>query len=177
MSIIGAILLLLFATVPAEFHTPSAEWSETDSATLAVELAVGLTGSDGPVAVHLALPGETERVVPMTARVGGRWEAAVEVRKADWRVVFEDLSSGYLTPPEPLSRLGARPLLESVSTSAVVDEPTVVPSTAVMLTVAAVLVATGLAAVAGRRRLAPRHRAVRLRRRRRPPRRRRSAPS
>lgn len=172
-----AALLLLLAAGGAEFQAPSAEWAEVDSATLAVTLVVGLSGSDGPVAVHLVLPGEAGRVIPMTARGGGIWEAAVEIRKADWRVVFEDVASGHLTEPEPLSGLGPVPLVEPSPVVAAEADAPGLPVSAALVTVGAVLLAAAGAAIAGRRRLAPRHLTVRRRGRRLPTRKRRSAPS
>lgn len=88
--------------------------SEATPTTMELELTVGLRGSPGPVVVHLALADGEQLTRPMVERGGRTWGAILEVRRADWQVVFEDVVTGDLSEPASLTRLGLDPALLGV---------------------------------------------------------------
>jgi hypothetical protein len=116
---------------------------------------VTLSRSEGPVVVHLLLPGEEEEVKPLVPRGEGRWGVLIELRRADWQVVFEDVATGEISSELSLTELGLdRALLaepaggEEMEQS---DAPSVIPS---LLLAAAAAIVTGAAIwTAGRNRL------------------------
>lgn len=91
-----------------------------------VELSVEVPAADGPVVVHLMLPGEDERTEALALRPGDRWSADLELRRANWTVVFEAVGSGRLSEPVTLADLGADPAIlapfGSVTTSTGAEE-------------------------------------------------------
>ena len=116
---------------------------------MAVDLSVTLSGSDGPVVAHLMLPGQEPEVTPLIDRGGGEWGTTLDLRRADWLVVFEDVSSGVLSEEMSLSGIGLDPAVLGVSPPATEAAGGSVPPPALAAAVAAVAV-MALAAVAFR---------------------------
>lgn len=110
MSVVLAALLLALAEIGGGFGGPTVTGTEATAATMEIDVSVVLDGSDGPVVVHLALPGETD-TRPLVNRNGETWGALLEVRRADWQVVFEDVATGELSNPLSLTELGLDPAL------------------------------------------------------------------
>ncbi|MFO7291629.1 MAG: hypothetical protein FWJ92_01245 [Actinomycetes bacterium] len=146
---LAVVLVLLAASAGPQFVSPQARGEVTADATMEVELTVTLSGSDGPVAVHLLLPGEEPEVRPLLDRGGGVWGSVLRLRQADWRVVFEDVSSGVLSEEMSLSGIGLDPAVLGVSPPATEAAGGSVPPPALAAAVAAVAV-MALAAVAFR---------------------------
>lgn len=109
MSVVLALLLAL-AEIGGGFGGPTVTGTEATAATMEIDVSVVLDGSDGPVVVHLALPGESD-TRPLVNRDGETWGALLEVRRADWQVVFEDVATGELSNPMSLTELGLDPAL------------------------------------------------------------------
>ncbi len=171
MPLLLAAVLLVAVELGPGFDGAEVTGTETSAATMEIEVTVGVSRSRGPVIAHLIAPGSAPEMVPLVDRSAGRWGAIIEVRRADWRVVFEDVPSGALSEEVSLTELGLDPaLLGSVTSARPAPDPTQAP-TWLWLGVAVV---AGGAAVAvtrlGRVSVSPRH----LRRR---PRSRRSASS
>lgn len=106
-----ALLLLAIVELGAGFEGAEVDGVGVDAATMEIEIAVTLTESSGPVIAHLVLGGESPEPVALLGRGSGRWGAIVEVRRADWHVVFEDVSTGALTKEASLTELGLDPVL------------------------------------------------------------------
>lgn len=114
MASMPLLLALLFVTAQgsdAEFARAEVNGQESTSATMEVDLEVTLRGSEGPVVAHLVLPGERERAVPLVRRTDGRWGALLDLRRADWRVVFEDLAGGTVSDGATMTEMGLDPAL------------------------------------------------------------------
>ena len=103
-------LILAVVEIGGGFGGASAGGTETTATTMEVDLSVTLSGSAGPVLAHLVLPGDSQ-TVPLVERGGGTWEVLVELRRADWLVVFEDVATGELSDSRSLTRLGLDPVL------------------------------------------------------------------
>lgn len=160
MSVVLTLLLAL-AEIGGGFGGPAVTGTEATAATMEIDVSVVLDGSDGPVVVHLALPGETD-TRPLVNRNGETWGALLEVRRADWQVVFEDVATGELSDPLSLTELGLDPaLLGTLPGGARSDEPETTPVSWGWL-VAAILAGGGALALSRVARVGPRH----LRRRR-----------
>lgn len=156
-------LLLALVEIGGGFGGATVGGTATTDTTMEIDLSVTLAGSAGPVLVHLLLPDETQ-TVPLVDRGNGTWGVLVEVRRADWLVVFEDVAAGELSDSLSLTRLGLDPALlggRSATTPSLERDTATTPMTWGWLATA-VLAGAGAAALvfAGRRR--PRH----LRRRR-----------
>lgn len=117
MLLVVALVSFLAASPTAEFTTPVVSGAESTAATMHVDLAVTLVASEGPVVAHLQLPGEPVEVHPLVERGDGRWGAMLEVRRADWHVVFEDVSGGLLSEQHTFTGLGLDPALLGVATT------------------------------------------------------------
>lgn len=160
MSVVLTLLLAL-AEIGGGFGGPAVTGTEATAATMEIDVSVVLDGSDGPVVVHLALPGETD-TRPLVNRNGETWGALLEVRRADWQVVFEDVATGELSDPLSLTELGLDPaLLGTLPGGARSDESETTPVSWGWL-VAAILAGGGALALLRIARVGPRH----LRRRR-----------
>lgn len=110
-----ALLLTFFAqSGDASFAGAEVSGSEVTAATMEVDVEVAVRGSDGPVVVHLLLPGEGEETKPLVRRTDRRWGALLELRRADWRVVFEEVASGAVSEEKSLTELGLDPSLLGV---------------------------------------------------------------
>lgn len=99
------ILLLALVEIGGGFGGATVGGTETTTTTIEIDLSVTLSGSDGPVLVHLVLPGETQ-TLPLVDRGGDTWGMLVEVRRADWLVVFEDVATGELSDSLSLTEMG-----------------------------------------------------------------------
>lgn len=107
-----AVLLTFFAqSGDATFAGAEVSGSEITAATMEVDVEVALHGSEGPVVVHLLLPGEPEQVRPLSHRSETGWGALLELRRADWTVVFEDVDSGVVSEEVTLTGIGLDPAL------------------------------------------------------------------
>lgn len=155
---VAIALLLVLAQGAADFGAAGVSGSEATAATMEIDLFVILNDSDGPVVAHLLLPGEPDEVKPMLKRGGREWGTILEVRRADWRVVFEDVAGGVLSEEMSLTELGLDAALLGVA-----ERPTPPPTPLasppwMWLGVAAValLLAVGVARRGGRR-VRPRH--------------------
>lgn len=111
MAFLVILLTFLAQSDDATFSGAEVSGSEATVATMEVDLEVALRGAEGPVVVHLLLPGETEQMKPLVRRNGGRWGALLELRRADWRVVFEEVTSGAMSEERSLTELGLDPSL------------------------------------------------------------------
>lgn len=159
------LALLLVVEIGGGFGGATVGGTETTATTMEIDLSVALPGSAGPVLAHLVLPGET-RTVPLVDRGRGTWGVLVEVRRADWAVVFEDVITGELSDALSLTRLGLDPALlgglPSAAPTGERDDAATTPMAWGWLA-AAVLAGGGAVALAFVGRRKPRH----LRRRRR----------
>lgn len=107
-----AVLVTFFAqSGDATFAGAEVSGSEVTAATMEIDVEVALRGSDGPVVVHLLLPGEAEETRPLVRRTDRRWGALLELRRADWQVVFEEVTSGAVSEERSLTELGLDPSL------------------------------------------------------------------
>jgi len=106
-----ALLLLAVVELGAGFGGAEVDGVELDSGRMEIEITVALAESPGPVIAHLVLGGANTESVALSDRGSGRWGAIVEVRRADWHLVFEDVSTGGLTSEASLTELGLDPAL------------------------------------------------------------------
>lgn len=146
--------LVVLAHGTGGFHEPRVGAGDADGDRLEVDISVLLDVSEGPVVVHLFLPRE-EELIPLVDRGGRRWGAVVELRRADWRVVFEDVATGVLSEQMSLTDLGLDRDLLGASAGREESEPAAMAVLPALLLAAAAAIIT-LAAVwaSGRRRLA-----------------------
>ncbi|MFP3914611.1 MAG: hypothetical protein ACLFWM_07025 [Actinomycetota bacterium] len=157
------VVSLVAQTGEAAFTGVEVTGTERTAATIEVDISVSLLRSEGPVVIHLLLPGQREQVRPLVPRAGNRWGTLLELRRADWRVVFEDVSSGVLSEEASLTELGLDSRLLGVA-----PDPGRAPETPTAWWLQAEVLALATAGVIlggawlGSRREAPRH----LRRRR-----------
>lgn len=112
---LAVVLLLVAASSGVRFVSPQASAERATDDTMEVELSVSLAGSDGPVVAHLVLPGEEPEARPLMDRGGGVWGSTFELRRADWRVVFEDVSSGVLSEEHSLTGMGLDPAVLGIT--------------------------------------------------------------
>ena len=108
MNHVRAAVVLIIAVVelgPA-FGGASATATQLGPDMLEVELVVAVAAADAPVLAHLVLPGEPESIYPMLDQGDGTWSTVVEVRRADWKVIFEAVTSGNLSERVSLTALG-----------------------------------------------------------------------
>jgi hypothetical protein len=110
-----AAFLLLLVELGSGYSGGEATGTGLTPDLIEVRLVVQVAESDGPVVVHLALPGEDVDTHPMLAGGEGRWTMVAELRPADWQVVFEALAAGSLSEPVSLTELGLDPDLLAVS--------------------------------------------------------------
>ena len=137
------VALLLAVEVGGAFGTAAASGTETGPGVIEVELRVDVAQADGPVLAHLTLPGEETQTRPLVDQGDGTWETTVEVRAADWRVVFEAVAAGELSQELSLSNLGVeRDLLAEDPAIATVPD-TEIESTPWSYLLVAVLAAAG----------------------------------
>lgn len=147
--------LVVLAHGTGGFHEPRVGGGDVDGDRLEVDISVLLDVSEGPVVVHLFLPGEEEELIPLVDRGRRRWGAVVELRRADWRVVFEDVATGVLSEQMSLTDLGLDRDLLGASAGREESEPAaraVLP--ALLLAAAAAIVTLAAVWASGRRRLA-----------------------
>lgn len=149
------VAMVVLAHGTGGFHEPEATGTKVDADTIEVDVSVRLDVSEGPVVVHLLLPGEEGQVKPLLEQPGGRWGSQVELRRADWRVVFEDLGSGNRSEEFSLTDLGVdRALLGGrADREAAGQEAANVVLPALLLAAAAAIVTLAGVWVAGRNRL------------------------
>jgi hypothetical protein len=112
-------LLIFFALIDvgAGFGGAEVVGYEATAATIEIDLSVHLADPAGPALVHLTVPGET-LTRPLVERAGREWGAVVQVRRANWQVVFEDVGSGTLSTSVSLLELGLDPALLGILPSA-----------------------------------------------------------
>lgn len=106
-----ALLLLAVVELGAGFGGAEVDGAEVDPGTMEIEITVTLQESPGPVIAHLLLGEARAEAIALSDRGSGRWGALVEVRRADWHLVFEDVSTGGLTNEATLTELGLDPAL------------------------------------------------------------------
>lgn len=106
-----ALILLAVVELGAGFGGAEVDGTEVGSGRMEIEITVTLTESRGPVIAHLLLGEERAEAVALLDRGSGRWGALAEVRRADWHLVFEDVSTGGLTNEASLTELGLDPAL------------------------------------------------------------------
>jgi hypothetical protein len=105
-------LLVVFALIDVGVGFGGAEvvGYEATAATIEIDLSVRLADPAGPALVHLTVPGET-LTRPLVQRAGREWGTVLEVRRANWQVVFEDVAAGELSASLSLTELGLDPAL------------------------------------------------------------------
>ncbi|CAN5879891.1 hypothetical protein BH23ACT5_BH23ACT5_05370 [soil metagenome] len=102
-------LIVAVAELGAGFGGAVATGSELSETTMTVELEVTVALRDGPVVAHLRTPGRAWVAHPLVDQRDGTWATALELRRADWLVVFEAVGTGALTEPVNLTELGLDP--------------------------------------------------------------------
>ncbi len=114
-ALIWGPLLTVAVTIGGVFGEASATGRQATAATIEVDLTVEASDADTLVA-HLIEPGADQRTVPLVDRGGGVYGIIIELRKADYVVVFEALKAGVSTqsPPFSLTDLGLDPALIGV---------------------------------------------------------------
>lgn len=115
MALLAVLVAFSAQSGDATFTGAEVTGSEVTAATMEVDLEVALRGSGGPVVVHLLLPGEPEHVSPLARRSDTRWGALLELRRADWTVVFEDVDSGAVSEEMTLTDIGLDPALLGIT--------------------------------------------------------------
>jgi hypothetical protein len=100
------LVAALAVELGAGFLGGSVTGEPIDDTTIRVDLEVEVAPGEAPVVAHLALPGAEDRVEALVERAPGRWGAVIELRRADWRVVFESVSTGRLSRVVSLTALG-----------------------------------------------------------------------
>jgi hypothetical protein len=140
--------------------------TSASSGSITVEVTVSAPPTEGPLIAHFLLPAGAGPRLALDPGPDRAWTGSVEVRRADWRVVFEDVSTGALSQAVSLTELGVAP--EALVPEGLVIPPAGEGPSPLWLVVAAASSAAAAVLLAGSRGVNPRH----LRRR---PRRRRSA--
>lgn len=138
------------------FHEPRAEGSEAGPEELAIDISVLLDVSEGPVVMHLNHPGEEEAMEPLQNRGEGRWGTRLELPRADWRVIFEDVNTGTLSDEFSLTDLGVDRAFFGAATGSDDSEPLAVRLVLPVLALAAAALILWFAVMwgAGRKTLA-----------------------
>lgn len=97
------------------FGEASASGRQVGAATIEVDLSVEATEVEAVVA-HLIEPGAEQQTVPLVDRGGGVFGIILELRKADYVVVFETFADGISNQSQPLrlTELGLDPALIGV---------------------------------------------------------------
>jgi hypothetical protein len=97
------------------FGGASASGRQVGAATIEVDLTVEATEVEAVVA-HLIEPGAEQETVPLVDRGGGVFGIIIELRKADYVVVFETFANGVSNQSQPLrlTELGLDPALIGV---------------------------------------------------------------
>jgi hypothetical protein len=95
-----------------DFGEASAQGRERGPNTIAVELSVTVEGAQAVVA-HVIEPGGDQQTVPLVRRENNRYSTSIELRKADFVVVFEAVGAARSTQSDPvrLTQLGLDPSL------------------------------------------------------------------
>jgi len=108
-------LLAAAVVLGGGFGEASASGSQASAATIEVELRVEAANAEAVVA-HLIEPGAGQQTVPLVDRGAGVHGIIIEVRKADYLVVFESFANGVSTQSQPLrlTELGLDPALIGV---------------------------------------------------------------
>lgn len=127
MSIVVAVVFAV--EVGAVFGGAAATAVPSGPDLMEVELVVNVAAGDAPVLAHLVLPGDPRSTYPLVDRGGGTWSSVVEVRRADWQVVFEAVTSGDLSEPASLTALGVDPDLLRNPVPASAPSPQAAPAT------------------------------------------------
>lgn len=105
MSLLVSVLLAV--ELGGGFGTASATVVSADDESLVVDLRVEVASSADSVVVHLLLPGEEQTTLPLLPRDGGGFGITAELRRADYRVVFETVGDPAIrSQPVALSALG-----------------------------------------------------------------------
>jgi hypothetical protein len=103
--------------------------SSGDSVTISIEVEVETTVS--AVVAHLVAPGEPELTIPMLQRPSGAFGITTELRRVDYRVVFEAIGDASLqSRPVSLSELGADFSLDDPRTTSTTDADDGIPEEA-----------------------------------------------
>lgn len=97
------------------FGEASASGRQVSAANIEVDLTVEATEVEAVVA-HLIEPGAEQETVPLVDRGGGVFGIILELRKADYVVVFETFANGVSNQSQPLrlTELGLDPALIGV---------------------------------------------------------------
>lgn len=107
--LLAALIVVAQASPP--FTSASVTGRPASRTTMQVDIEVRLTSGEGPVLAHLILPPEPESTHPLIDFGQRRWGTTIVLRRADWRVVFEDVPSGRLSEPASFTELGVDPSL------------------------------------------------------------------
>lgn len=113
--VLGPILLgqaLMSVVLGGNFGDASAEGRALTSGEVEVELTVEVENAQSVIA-HLIDAGGTQESIPLVPRGNDLYSATIEIRKADFVVVFEALGQALSTQSQParLTELGLDPLL------------------------------------------------------------------
>jgi hypothetical protein len=107
--------ILTAVVLGGAFGEASASGRQVSAATIEVDLTVEAADVEAVVA-HLIEPGAEQETVPLVDRGGGVFGIVIELRKADYVVVFETLANGISSQSQPLrlTELGLDPALLGV---------------------------------------------------------------
>lgn len=145
MRILALVWLALFPHLADHFSGVEVEGEGVTDDRMEVDIEVGVHESEGPVVAHLVLPGQPEQIKSLARREDDRWGAVLELRRANWTVVFEDVATGSLSEEASLIELG---LDRSLLGGDPVDEPGTGDASSVALP-AAVLTFVGVLTLLG----------------------------
>lgn len=161
----GVAMVLAAVVLGGGFGEATAVAGPEPDGQLRVEVSLRPSGPSGPVVAHFVLPAGDGPSLSLQAGDGGVWAGSVELRRADWRVVFEDLATGEISPAVSLTELGVarEALVEGVVS--LPPEPGVADTSPLWLGLA-VLAGLGSIALLRVRPVRPRHLRPTLRRRR-----------
>lgn len=120
----GSLLVVLaLLQVGGSFTDPAVSGRELTAATMEVDISV--TGPPGgSVAAHLIEPGGAQQTVALRERSPGRYGGIVEVRRADFVVVFEAVDLAVQSSPYRFTDIG----LDLALLGALPVAPTTTPS-------------------------------------------------
>jgi hypothetical protein len=110
------VQLMTAVVVGGVFGEASASGRQIGAATIEVDLTVEATAEVEAVVAHLIEPGAEQETVPLVDRGGGVFGIIVELRKADYVVVFETFADGVSNQSQPLrlTEMGLDPALLGV---------------------------------------------------------------
>ncbi len=104
-------LIVAVAELGSGFGGAVATGSEVSDRTMSVYLEVTVAQRDGPVIAHLRTPGQDWVAHPLVEGGNGAWGTTLELRRADWLVVFEAVGAAALSEPVRVTELGLDPAL------------------------------------------------------------------